>query len=335
MPKARPQPSATISFRMYVLVVMAVRKDHVNCDTDFLGGLTNRCYSMQPHSADENWSNRPVNHDIASDIGVPGVDWRAGYWGQDQHFWYLSWSTFEERYGELSYSNYLHANGYLGSVNSARHIFTQLRDAINKGFNISIVSAFGRNTIVSSIGDLGASYFGQNGAIGFDNPTASVFLQEANVGASSSGGSNLVDGASSLASFTSMGYSARAYDTYNSSGWKNKSGRSFYTDLLKRGSNGKYVRGVQGYRNSAKLAKNMSNSLKATGKAIGVLGVGITVVDAFSDGNLTWGDGAKIGIGLITTFTPIGWGYGIVDFGTYVMTGTSLTNRAGNYIDGL
>jgi len=27
MPKARPQPSATISLRMYVLVVMAVRKN--------------------------------------------------------------------------------------------------------------------------------------------------------------------------------------------------------------------------------------------------------------------------------------------------------------------
>ena len=151
--------------------------------------------------------------------------------------------------------------------------------------------------------------------------------------ASSSGDSNLVDGVSFLVSFTSMGYSIKAYDTYNSSGWKNKSGNFFSSDLLKKGNNDKYIRGVQGYRNSAKLAQNMSNSLKATGKAIGVLGVGLTVVDAFSDGNLTWGDGAKIGIGIITTFTPIGWGYGIIDFGTYIMTGTSLTDRAGNYLD--
>ncbi|MDZ7777611.1 MAG: hypothetical protein U5L09_19335 [Bacteroidales bacterium] len=41
-----PQPSATISFRIYVLVVMAVRKDPVTWDTDLSGGLTDRGYTM-------------------------------------------------------------------------------------------------------------------------------------------------------------------------------------------------------------------------------------------------------------------------------------------------
>ena len=272
MPKARPQPSVPVSFRIYVLVVIAVRKNPVTWDTDFSGGLTDRGYTMhslfrpfgkhlddfgsinmlvltqrteggngrigvypeefgnpllgrflspdpfvtspdnpqnynrysyvlnnpvrytdpsgysvQPHPSNENWNYSPAHNDINSNLSMQGVDWRSNLWGKDQHFWYLSLSDFQEQYGELSYTNYLYANGYLGGTNSARNIFIQLRDAINAGFNISIVYAFGRNTIVSSIGDLGDPYFGQNGAVGFDNPTASAFLQEANVGASSQG----------------------------------------------------------------------------------------------------------------------------------------------------
>ena len=152
---------------------------------------------------------------------------------------------------------------------------------------------------------------------------------------SGDGGYNLLDGAGFLATISSIGHSVRAYDTYNEHGWKNSSGRQYSSDLLKKGSNGKYVRGVQGYRNSANLAKSTSQTLKATGKAFGLIGVGVTIADGFSDGYLSWGDGAKIGIGLITTFTPVGWGYGLIDFGTYIVTGTSLTDRAGNYIDSL
>ncbi len=44
MSKARPQPSAPVSFRMYV--VIAVRKDPVTWDTVFSGGLTDRGYTM-------------------------------------------------------------------------------------------------------------------------------------------------------------------------------------------------------------------------------------------------------------------------------------------------
>jgi hypothetical protein len=43
--------------------------------------------------------------------------------------------------------------------------------------------------------------------------------------------------------------------------------------------------------------------------------------------------GAKIGIGLVTTFTPVGWIYGVADIGFQVVSGTSLTDRAGNFID--
>ena len=46
MPPARPKPSATISFRMYVLTVIAVRKDPQTWDIDFSGGLTDRGYTI-------------------------------------------------------------------------------------------------------------------------------------------------------------------------------------------------------------------------------------------------------------------------------------------------
>jgi|AntRauTorcE11898_2_1112593.scaffolds.fasta_scaffold37971_1 RHS repeat-associated protein len=204
----QPQPSANISFRMYVLVVMAVRKDPQTWDTDFSAGgsITARGYtmhnlfrpfgkhlddfglinmpvlpqrskgrpvhphqseggngriydptlgrflspdnhiqapdnpqnynrysyvlnnpmrytdptgySMQPHPDDDNRNNSPTHHDIASDLGMPGVDWRSGYWGQDQHFWFLSVTNFEYLYGEGSYGDYLIDNGYLRDNNA-------------------------------------------------------------------------------------------------------------------------------------------------------------------------------------------------------------------------
>jgi hypothetical protein len=73
---------------------------------------------MQPHPDDENWNNSPTHHDIASDLGMPGVDWRSGYWGQDQHFWFLSVTNFEYLYGEGSYGDYLIDNGYLRDNNA-------------------------------------------------------------------------------------------------------------------------------------------------------------------------------------------------------------------------
>jgi len=45
------------------------------------------------------------------------------------------------------------------------------------------------------------------------------------------------------------------------------------------------------------------------------------------------GEGAKIGIGLVTTLSPAGWVYGVADIGFQVISGTSLTDRIGNAID--
>lgn len=86
---------------------------------------------------------------------------------------------------------------------------------------------------------------------------------------------------------------------------------------------------------------DIANNLQATkilviaGKYIGVAGAVLTGIEGVQDANgFTWGDGAKVGIGLITTFTPYGWAYGVVDLATGVITGTTLTDALGNAIDG-
>lgn len=86
---------------------------------------------------------------------------------------------------------------------------------------------------------------------------------------------------------------------------------------------------------------DIANALRATkifviaGKYIGVAGAVLTAMEGVQDANgFTWGDGAKVGIGIITTFTPYGWAYGVVDLATGVITGTTLTDALGNAIDG-
>ena len=72
---------------------------------------------------------------------------------------------------------------------------------------------------------------------------------------------------------------------------------------------------------------------KTIGRGVGVIGVTITAFEGFSDGNMSAGDWTKVSLGLITTFTPFGWAYGLVDIGTLVITGESLTDKVGTAID--
>jgi len=92
--------------------------------------------------------------------------------------------------------------------------------------------------------------------------------------------------------------------------------------------------------NEADQLADIANALKATkvlviaGKHIGVVGAILTGFESATDKDgFTWGDAAKVGIGLVTTFTPYGWAYGVVDLATGVITGTTLTDHIGNAID--
>jgi len=99
---------------------------------------------------------------------------------------------------------------------------------------------------------------------------------------------------------------------------------------------GKLASNQQAWRAASVLGKAGANVLKyakVAGQAAGIVGVALTAYQGFSDGNFTTGDAVKVGIGLITTFTPYGWVYGIADLGVQVMTGQSITDRIGNAID--
>lgn len=90
----------------------------------------------------------------------------------------------------------------------------------------------------------------------------------------------------------------------------------------------------------ANALQDIANALRATkvmviaGKSIGVVGALLTLYEGATDRNgLTWGDGVKAGIGIVATFTPFGWAYGVVDIATGIITGTTLTDSIGNAID--
>jgi RHS repeat-associated protein len=129
-----------------------------------------------------------------------GNHWSDPYRSQDGNFMLMSSSNFENFYGEGSFTEYLEGYGYIPSNsdgssgityegNQARDMFIQILDALNNGLNITVMQAYGRNTVVASEGDIGVYSFGSTGGISFSNPTAGVFIPETTVeGASSQGG---------------------------------------------------------------------------------------------------------------------------------------------------
>lgn len=94
--------------------------------------------------------------------------------------------------------------------------------------------------------------------------------------------------------------------------------------------------GTTGVTALARLNSTLTGA-RALGKYVGVLGVGLTTYEGFTDRDgFTWGDGAKVLIGLGVVFSPIGWiaaGYAVLDLGFGLATGTTITDRIGNAVD--
>jgi RHS repeat-associated protein len=72
---------------------------------------------------------------------------------------------------------------------------------------------------------------------------------------------------------------------------------------------------------------------KSVTKKFGFVGVGLTSYNAISDGVFTTGDGARILLSGATFIPYVGWAYGAVDIGVLMVTGTSVTDRAGVFVD--
>jgi hypothetical protein len=145
-----------------------------------------------------------------------------------------------------------------------------------------------------------------------------------------------LNGIGQIATFYGGLISTKGFVTYNEKTWTGKNGKiysqsSLYKDYYGKG--GKYVRGVQGLRNSANMAMAHANKLKAIGRGVGGLNIILTSTTAVMDGKITAGEFTKIGIGVLTIAGPIGWGYGVADIGVQIFTGQSITDRVGDYVD--
>lgn len=130
--------------------------------------------------------------------------------------------------------------------------------------------------------------------------------------------------------------SMRGNTISNNKSWTGKNGKIYSKDILYKdyyGKGGKHVRGVQGLRNSAAIAEKSALKFTAFGRAVGGIGILTTAVGAGLDGELSFGDFAKIGIGALTVYTPYGWVFGVADFGTLIITGESITDRVGDFVD--
>jgi len=90
--------------------------------------------------------------------------------------------------------------------------------------------------------------------------------------------------------------------------------------------------GTNGVTAVARLT-GLLNGAKALGQKIGVAGAVLTAIDGALDGNFSAGDLAKVGLGVLTAFSPFGWAYAAVDLGVGLATGTSLTDRIGYAVD--
>lgn len=123
---------------------------------------------------------------------------------------------------------------------------------------------------------------------------------------------------------------------HNAWWWQDAKGAYRSTKLLQVGSNGKYVQGVQGLRNSYAIAGKAASLTKIAGNTLGAVGVGISVYDMTQNGiNVSNSMDAVMGA---TTFIPVvGWvisgTYFTASFITELSTGKSISEHAQGWVN--
>jgi hypothetical protein len=120
----------------------------------------------------------------------------------------------------------------------------------------------------------------------------------------------------------------------NSKYWVDAKGGIRSTELLERGANGKYVRGVQGLRNSQAAAANAASKYAVAGKVVGGLGMGVTLMQ-YGTGQIS-GTEASIdlimgGIGFTGWGAPISLMYFGGKFLYEYSTGNTLFEKPGGH----
>jgi RHS repeat-associated protein len=111
---------------------------------------------------------------------------------------------------------------------------------------------------------------------------------------------------------TILGFGGIAYDALELSiAWKGRywlDARGNYQSIsrLSRGTNGRYLRGVQGYRNGYNSALRTAGRVSKVGNAVGLLGLGVTAAQYYG-GHITGLEASvDAAFGIIGFFGPVG-----------------------------
>lgn len=96
--------------------------------------------------------------------------------------------------------------------------------------------------------------------------------------------------------------------------WMDASGNYNSTKLLSKGANGKFIQGVQGYRNGYNSALNAASKFRVAGNIVGGLGIGVTLLQLGTNQITGFEASVDAAFGVISFMGPIGAGIGATYF---------------------
>ncbi|WP_183037465.1 hypothetical protein, partial [Chryseobacterium sp. AG363] len=109
-------------------------------------------------------------------------------------------------------------------------------------------------------------------------------------------------------------YYALEKSIYSKYHWVDAKGIIKSTQLLEKGANGKFIRGVQGFRNGYAAAGKATSAYSIAGKVVGGIGMGVTLIQ-FGTGQITGLEASvDLAMGAIG-FTPWGAPVSLIYFG--------------------
>jgi hypothetical protein len=145
-----------------------------------------------------------------------------------------------------------------------------------------------------------------------------------------------LDLAEELFGFASSEFSAAGNIRQNELFWLDAKDKFHSTKSLKVGANGKYVKGVQGLRNSYAIAKDAAKLAKGFGKVFAFAGVVINGYDMLENG-INVSNSMDV-IMIAAGFIPVaGWMisgvYFIANIATEMATGQSISQHTQNWVE--
>jgi hypothetical protein len=146
----------------------------------------------------------------------------------------------------------------------------------------------------------------------------------------------ILNGASIVAGAANITTSTIGNMKHNPLFWRDANGNFKSAKLLKRGANGKYVRGVQGLRNGNNAAKLAAKAATDAGKRFAIAGLFINAADMYANGNYV-SNGLNMTMTVVGFVPGVGWmisgAYFVADMTTLVATGKSIGDHAQDWVE--